>query len=157
MKETIQQTEIFKAQKLWGDAIVKIGLAYRNKNDYKKLAKDLVGEFYGYDSGRVLFKPTKASEKQFRLTFESAVSYFVGGNSEFPEDKGFALQPWKKVRFQNSGFILDGERAFAMGNYFFTDYNDVEAKVEFTFGYKKAGSGRLKIDLHHSSLPFKLH
>ena len=157
MKGTIQQTEIFKAQELWGDAIVKIGQAYRNKIDYKKLAKDLVGEFYGYDSGTVLFKPTKASEKQFRLTFESAVSYFVGGNSEFPEDKGFALQPWKKVRFQNLGFIVDGERAFAMGNYFFIDYNDVEAKVEFTFGYKKAENGRLKIDLHHSSLPFKPH
>ena len=32
--------------------------------------------------------------------------------------------------------ILDNNRAIAMGNYFFTDLNGNEAKVEYTFGYK---------------------
>ena len=40
-----------------------------------------------------------------------------------------------------------------MGNYFFTDLDGNEAKVEFTFGYKLI-DGELKIDLHHSSFPF---
>ena len=40
-----------------------------------------------------------------------------------------------------------------MGNYFFTDLNGVEAKVEFTFGYKLV-EGELRIDLHHSSFPY---
>lgn len=155
MKTLIQQSEILEAQKLWGDAIVKIGQAFRENSNFKKLAENAVGDFYGYDLGKVLFKPTKASEKQFRLTFESAVSYFVGDNTDFPEDKGFALQPWKNVRFENAGVIINSDIAFAMGNYFFTDYNDVETKVEYTFGYQKAESGKLKINLHHSSLPFQ--
>jgi hypothetical protein len=40
-----------------------------------------------------------------------------------------------------------------MGNYFFTDLDGNEAKVEYTFGYKLV-DGVLKIDLHHSSFPF---
>lgn len=155
MKATILQSEILEAQKLWGNGLVKIGEVYREDKDFKKLAENAVGDFYGYDLGSVLFKPTKASDKQFRLTFESAVSYFVGGNPEFPEDKGFALQPWKNVRFENAGIIINDNSAFAMGNYFFTDYNNEETKVEYTFGYRKAQSGKLKIVLHHSSIPFQ--
>jgi len=155
MKTNIQQSEILEAQKLWGNAIVKIGQYYRENKDFKKIAENAVGDFYGYDLGPVLFKPTKASEKQFRSTFESAVSYFVGDNTEFPEDKGFALQPWKKVRFENAGVIINSRTAFAMGNYFFTDNNDVETKVEYTFGYRKVKNGKLKINLHHSSLPYQ--
>jgi hypothetical protein len=79
----------------------------------------------------------------------------VGGSPEFPEDNGFALQPWGKVRFENAGIIVSEKTALAMGNYFFTDYNDVETKVEYTFGYRKAENGKLKINLHHSSLPFQ--
>ena len=41
-----------------------------------------------------------------------------------------------------------------MGNYFFTDLNGDETKVEYTFGYVKGADGHLNIDLHHSSLPF---
>jgi len=155
MKPVIQQTDILEAQKLWGNAIVKIGQAFRENTDFKKLAENVVGEFYGYGLGTVLFKPTKASAKQFRLTFESAVSYFVGGNPDFPEDKGFALQPWKNVRFENAGIIINDNSAFAMGNYFFTDYNNEETNVEYTFGYQLAKNGKLKIYLHHSSLPFR--
>jgi hypothetical protein len=40
-----------------------------------------------------------------------------------------------------------------MGNYFFTDLNGDEAKVEYTFGYQLQGDV-LKIDLHHSSFPY---
>ena len=41
-----------------------------------------------------------------------------------------------------------------MGNYFFTDLNGDESKVEYTFGYVKDEEGNLKIGVHHSSLPF---
>lgn len=41
-----------------------------------------------------------------------------------------------------------------MGNYYFTDKNGKEVKVEFTFGYKRAKDSRLVIFLHHSSIPF---
>ena len=42
-----------------------------------------------------------------------------------------------------------------MGHYYFKDDGEEELKVEYSFGYKKMDDSRLKIDLHHSSLPFK--
>nr|VFK78961.1 MAG: hypothetical protein BECKSD772D_GA0070982_103031 [Candidatus Kentron sp. SD] len=150
---SITQKEITNAQKTWGDAIVSIGKAYTNKEDYKALAADIVDTLYGYDEGTVLFKPTKAAKKQFRATEEEAVSYFVTGIEA--EDHGFAIQPWNKVRFENSGVIIDSDSAVAMGNYYFTDANTgKEAKAEFTFGYVKDENGKLLINLHHSSFPY---
>ncbi len=149
----ITEKEVTDAQRAWGDAIVSIGKAYQNGDDYKTLGASTVAALYGYDAGTVLFKPTKASQKQFRLTQEEALSYFVTGM--VPEDHGFALQPWTKVRFENSGIIIDGESAMAMGNYYFTDANtNKEVKVEFTFGYHKDETGKLRINLHHSSFPY---
>ena len=82
------------------------------------------------------------------------MSYFIAGDDRAcTEDKGFAIQPWTKVRFENTGIILEEKRAIAMGNYFFTDLNGDEAKVEYTFGYQLQGDV-LKIDLHHSSFPY---
>ena len=101
----------------------------------------------------VLFKPTMASEEQFRPTFQSALSYFVASNNECPEDSGFAIKGWTEVRFENAGVIVDGIYAIAMGNYFFTDQRGVETKVEYTFGYIQDEEGRLRIQLHHSSIP----
>merc|ERR1712232_1321825 len=54
--------------------------------------------------------------------------------------------------------ITSGTTAMAMGNYFFTkpddDGNDEETKVEYSFGYFLDSEGALRINLHHSSLPF---
>lgn len=149
----ISQQEILNAQKEWGEAIVTIGKAYIKKEDYKALAIKTINSLYGYDEGTVLFKPTQASIKQFRLTKSEAISYFVKGN--VPEDQGFALQPWSKIRFKNTGIIISYDTAHAMGNYFFTDaHTKNEIKVEFTFGYFKDKNGKLKINLHHSSFPY---
>ena len=75
----IARQEIIDAQKTWGQAIVAIGKAYTDKKDYKALAAETVDTLYGYGEGTVLFKPTKAAEKQFRLTKQEAISYFVTG------------------------------------------------------------------------------
>ena len=69
------------------------------------------------------------------------------------EDQGFAIKGWTKVRFENSGVIIDQGNAIAMGNYFFTSPEGEEVKVEYTFGYLKTNLGALKINLHHSSMP----
>ena len=85
-----------------------------------------------------------------------ALSYFLGGDNSFcSEDDGFAMKPWVEVKFENSGFIIDNDRAIAMGNYFFTSKDNLTVKVEYTFGYKLR-NGKLVIDLHHSSLPFSV-
>lgn len=151
MDQTITQKDIEQAQQAWGESLVQIGKTFPGK----KKAEIHVSKFYGYSEKTVLFKPTKASKNQFRLTVESAVSYFVGGNPEFAEDHGFALQPWINVRFENAGFIFTEQFAAAMGNYFFTDSTGNETKVEYTFGYFRTEKGTLKINVHHSSLPYK--
>ena len=119
-----------------------------------KEAESLINRLYGYNNGTVLFKPTKAKDNQFRLTFEGAKSYFIGENSDFSEDKGFALQPWINVRFENASVVLKENSAIAMGNYFFTETSGNVVKVEYTFGYFLNENNNLKINLHHSSLPF---
>jgi hypothetical protein len=150
----ITKQEIAEAQKTWGHGVVAIGEVYTNGGGYRKVAEDHVDSLYAYQLGPVLFCPTKAAKKQFRTTKEGAVSYFVGGDKNFPEDKGFALQPWTKVRFENAGTFIHGDYAVAMGNYFFTPKEGEEVKVEYTFGYIKGKDGKLRINLHHSSLPY---
>ena len=101
----------------------------------------------------VLFKPTLAAREQFRPTFEQALSYFVASNGACPEDTGFAIKGWTKVRFENADIVIHETTALAMGNYFFTGPEDEEVKVEYTFGYVLDGTGGLRIYLHHSSMP----
>ena len=102
-----------------------------------------------------MFKPTKAKDEQFRLTQNQALSYFIADkNKVCKEDKGFALHPWKKIRFENAGYALEDNVSIVMGNYYFTDVNHIDLKVEYTFGYKLLNK-KLKIFLHHSSLPYQ--
>lgn len=150
----ITKEEIIAAQEQWGAGIVKIGKAFTDKADYEAVAKDHIATLYAYEQSTVLFKPTKAAQQQFRGTDAEALSYFVATNGVCPEDKGFAIQPWTAVRFENTGFVSAGNSALAMGNYYFTDLDGVETKVEYSFGYMKDSSGNLRINLHHSSVPF---
>jgi len=150
----ITAEQIAQAQQAWGNGIVAIGKVFIDGGDYSKVAEDHIDTLYAFQSGPVLFKPTKAADKQFRMTREEALSYFVGGNEKFAEDHGFAIQPWMKVRFENAATFLHRNYAVAMGNYYFTPLDGEEIKVEYTFGYIKDDAGNLRINLHHSSLPF---
>lgn len=154
-KSTITQQEVTAAKQAWGEGIVKIGKAFTDKSDYKKVAEDHINKFYNYQNGTVLFKPTLASDMQFRPDFEGALSYFVGGNSKYPEDYGFAIKPWSKVRWDNLETKVIGNVALAMGNYYFTPAKGGdEVKVEYSFAYTKDANGNLKIILHGSHLPY---
>ena len=136
--------------------MVSIGSLKLQRTECETFTKKFLDDRYAFNSGIVLFKPTKCELEQFRPTKDEALSYFIAGdNRTCKEDKGFAIQPWTKVRFENKGIILEDKRAIAMGNYFFTDVDSNEAKVEYTFGYKLVGQ-ELKIDLHHSSFPYKI-
>ena len=141
------------AQKAWGEGIVAIANAHKNDGDYVGIASNHVNTLYAYQMGPVLFKPTLAAIDQFRPTFDTALSYFVASNNACPEDKGFAIKGWTNVRFENSEVIIDGGTALAMGNYYFTDPQGAEVKVEYTFGYIEDDQGNLRIQLHHSSMP----
>ena len=150
---SITKQDVLDAQKSWADGIVDIGRIFLANGDYKTRASQHIKDLYAYDESEVMFKPTLASEVPFRKTYDHALSYFVGG--EIPEDNGFAIRPWSKIRFGEQQIVVNATSATAMGNYFFTPLDsDDEMKVEFTFGYVKGSTGNLIINLHHSSLPF---
>ncbi|MAI64193.1 MAG: phosphoribosyl-AMP cyclohydrolase [Alteromonas sp.] len=151
----ITEREVIAAQKMWGDGIVEIGSVYSNNGDYSNEAADFIQDMYGYDLSSVLFKPTLAANDQFRSSFDAALSYFVGGNDAYAEDKGFAIKPYTNVKFDNVGIINNSCRmAVAMGNYYFTDTKGDETKVEYTFAYVKDSDNNLRIVAHQSSLPY---
>lgn len=144
----ITRADVEAAQTAWGQGIVAIGQA----KDAQAAAENHLDTLYNYQAGPVLFKPTKAAEDQFRGSYDQALSYFVTGT--VPEDKGFALAPYTHVRFENEGIVIDCDSALAMGNYFFTTTAGQDIKVEYSFGYVKDADGTLRINLHHSSLPY---
>lgn len=153
--DCITEAEVVQAQEEWGEGIVRIGKVYSDGGDYKKAAREHIQNLYGYDLSSVLFKPTLASIEQFRGTFDGALSYFVGGNNTYPEDKGFAIAPYTNVRWENTGIINNScNMAIAMGNYYFTTTKGDEVKVEYTLGYVKDANGKLRIVVHKSALPY---
>lgn len=146
-------SDIENAQAAWAEGIVAIGKAHAEGDDYRQAASDLINRLYAYGKSPVGFKPTLASDDQFRGSFDEALSYFVGGHIE--EDKGFAIRPWTNVRFDNEEIIINGSQAIAMGNYYFTTAEGDEVKVEYSFGYMLDDDEALVINLHHSSLPYE--
>ena len=154
----INSQDVADAQRAWGDGIVEIGRIYTAKGDYKAEAVKVLGELYGWGSDLdVLFKPTKAANPAIRLDYDEALSYFVGAESAdkpVAEDKGFAIAPWTAVRFDNKKTLFLSDSATAMGEYYFTGTDGSETKVEYTFQYRRAADGSLKIVVHHSSVPF---
>mgnify|MGYP003303109208 CR=1 FL=1 len=144
----ITKDQIYIAQKNWGDGIVKIGTLMNDESACFKFTSSFLNNIYDFKNSEVLFKPTKCAVEQFRPSKAEAKSYFIAGDDRAcNEDKGFAINPWTKVRFENSGMILEQNRAIAMGNYFFTDLDGNEAKVEYTFGYMLDDQGSLRINL----------
>ena len=151
---TMNRELIEAAQKAWGDGIVRIAAAHKAGDDYVQVARNHIETLYSYGLTPVLFKPTLAAEQQFRSTFEGALSYFVASNNVCPEDKGFAIKGWTAVRFENVDIITVGTVGLAMGNYFFTTPEGDEVKVEYSFGYILDSDGNVRINLHHSSMPY---
>lgn len=152
----ITEQEVVEAQEAWGEGIVQIGKVYSDGGDYKKAAADHINKFYAYDLSLVLFKPTLAADEQFRPSFDGALSYFVGDNQSYPEDKGFAITPWTNVRWQNAGITNNiCNMAVAMGNYYFTPAaGGDEVKVEYTIGYIRDPEGNLRMAVHKSTVPY---
>ena len=150
MKNLIREYQI-----KWANGIVELGKTKGDIVNSKKLATDFINSLYDFKNGTVQFKPTKASEFQFRNDFDSALSYFIGSNPSFADDAGFALNPWVDVEFKNDSINIFDNLGLAMGNYFFTDLKGEKTKVEYSFVYRREGES-LKIILHHSSLPYSL-
>jgi len=152
--DRITEKDIHDAQAAWADAVVTVGRFRADRAACVRTASDALDRLYAFDETEVLFKPTRAVERPFRHCRAGALSYFVGGDPEFPEDTGFALQPWREVRFENARLRIDEHGAVAMGHYHFTGVDDQVLTVEYTLGYRPSGDGSPRIFLHHSSLPY---
>ncbi|MEM9421902.1 MAG: phosphoribosyl-AMP cyclohydrolase [Pseudomonadota bacterium] len=148
----ITEAAVVAVQKKWGEGIVAIAKVHSDGGDYIARATEHINTLYAYGETPVMFKPTLAAEDQFRETFEGALSYFVG--AEGTEDSGFAIKGWTNVRWESNGIYTNEVSATAMGNYYFTGPDGSETKVEYSFGYVLDDEGDLKINLHHSSLPY---
>ena len=138
----------------WANIVLQIGNAYREKKNLDKLVSELLHDVYAFDQGDVLFKPTLAKHEQFRSKKEEFVSYFLGQNNVCKEDTGFAIKNWKSIKFENYKVVENNDNLFAMGNYFFENDKNEFLKVEYTFGFIRINNNELRINLHHSSLPY---
>jgi hypothetical protein len=157
VNNNITEAEVLAAQKGWGDALVAISTTYEQKGQAaaKALAEKVIDEAYGYQFGAVLFKPTLTTAPQtFRTTKAGALAYFVGGDSAFPSDKGFALKGWRQVEIQNAAIFIEGDVATTMGNVLLTDKTGKVTTVDKTWKFLKDSNGKLRIVVHHSSLPY---
>ena len=150
----ITKEDVVSIQKKWSDGLLDIVNQHQNNLDFTSCASEFIDRLYDYQNTEVLFKPTLAKEIQFRNSKDAALSYFIGNNSNFSEDNGFALKGWSNVKWENSGIQLFENIAIAMGNYYFTN-NEGTIKVEFSFVYKKDNNGDLRIILHDSHLPYQ--
>ena len=154
----ITDNDVNAAQKAWCDALMAIGQVYSEGGDYKMVANRLVDDLYDYQDGRVFFKPTLAfGANAFRSTKEGALSYFIAGNPNFPEDTGFALKHWVQVRYDNNatenGIQIHGEIAVTMGNFYLTSSEGEEIMVEKTLVFRRCSDGKLRLCAHKSAMP----
>lgn len=156
----ITYDEVHAAQQAWCDALVKIGKLKEEGGDYKAYAEQVLTDAYNYDYGKVFFKPTLAFGNQtFRTNKKGALAYFVGGDPDYPNDKGFALKPWVAARYdnigeKNEGIQIYGSVAITMGNVVITGKDGKDVTVDKTWVFKKDKDGKLRIIVHKSSLPF---
>jgi len=149
----MREEDIINIQKEWASGIVKMGELSNDRDSLESFTSDFLDKIYDFDN-QVLFKPTKAANEQFRNSKGSAYSYFIAGDDrECQEDNGFALSNWTEILFDNSNIIINEDIAIAMGNYTFKNEAS-KIKVEYSFVYKNYGN-KIKIILHHSSLPYK--
>lgn len=152
---TITEEEVLAALKAWGEGLVAISKAYAANKNHREVAMGVIKNSYAYHKGEVLFKPTLTSKVMFRTDFDSALSYFIGENDNFPEDKGFGIKPWAHVDFELAGIKTGKEHAIVMGNKLLLDKKGATTIANFSMAFIRDEDGSLKINLHHSSLPYQ--
>ena len=88
---------------------------------------------------------------------QRALSYFVGGDPDFPDDKGFALKPWARVWYENNaaenGIRFTEISRITMGNVYLADYQGNEIMVDKTFVFRLCRDQQLRLCVHKSAMP----
>ncbi len=155
---TITEKELTEAGINWGKGLIDISSSY-DKDDINKvssLASEILDNLYGFEFGPILFKPTLSGGIQtFRTDKEGTLSYFIGQNSKYSSDTGFALKSWREFNAETSSVFVENDIAIWMGWVSLTNKDGDVVKVDKSWGYKRNKDGILKIVLHHSSLPYQ--
>lgn len=155
VNRAITPEDIAATEANWCQALIDIGKAYETGGQAaaKALAEKVIDTAYGYEMGPVLFKPTLTVNPQtFRTTRQGALAYFVGGDPDFPDDKGFALKGWTNCKSDNEAVLIFGDTATTMGKVQLTGKDGTPVTVDKTWQYVKDDDGNLRIVVHHSSL-----
>jgi hypothetical protein len=144
------------ALQTWCDNVVATGTVHAEGGDVRACSEQVLTNFYDYDKSKVLFKPTLAyGTDTYRPTKKGALAYFVGGDKDFPSDKGFKLKPWVKVWYSKADYILHGDLGIVQCNVHFIGEDDSHIFVNKSFVFKLCDDGLVRIILHQSSLPYQ--
>ena len=158
VNQGIAEQEVLSAQQGWCSALVNISSTHEKEGQAaaKVLAGQVIDAAYGYQMGAVLFKPTLTVNPQtFRTTRDGALAYFVGGDSAYPQDSGFALKGWTQCTIDNAAVFIAGDSATTMGKVHLTGKDGKVTSVDKTWVFVKDDAGQLRIVAHHSSLEYK--
>lgn len=158
VNQAISEQEVVQAQLDWCSALVNISSTYEQSGQAaaKTLAAQVIDAAYGYQMGAVLFKPTlTVAPHTFRTTRAGALSYFVGGDADFPQDSGFALKGWSNCEIDNAAVFIAGDSATTMGKVHLSGKDGAVTSVDKTWVFVKDDAGQLRIVAHHSSLEYR--
>jgi hypothetical protein len=154
--QKITISDINSAQATWASGMYTIANTYQSGGNYSQAATNHVQNCYGFNEfTEVLFRPTTVDQQIFRNTADGAISYFIGGNTAFPDDRK-VVNPLISIRFDNKFVKIEKNLAIVSGIYYFKNTeNSPESVSEYTFAYAKNKKGALKIILHSSHKPFQ--
>ena len=62
----ITKEKVLEAQNEWGNGVVKIGSLKADRSECESFTSDFLDQLYSFQTGPVLFKPTKCAIEQFR-------------------------------------------------------------------------------------------
>jgi hypothetical protein len=154
----ITEDEVGNMNKAWGDSLANISKTYEEEgfDAAKNLTEQLIDKFFCFHLGiPVGVKPSRAVAPQtFRTTPEGVLANYVGNNSDYPNDTGFALKGWVKVENYPSTILLLGRVALFMGTYSLTNKDGNVTLLDITWGFLKEDDGNLCFTIGHGSLPY---
>ncbi len=153
-QQIFREEMVVNALKLWCSNVELICKIHAEGGDITYAANKVLSDNYDYDQGKVLFKPTLAFGPQtFRSTKEGALAYFIGGNSDFLDDKGLKLKPWVKVWFNKLDYVLQNDVAIVQCSVHFLGSDDCHLFVNKSFVLKICDDDdRVRVVPHQSSL-----
>ncbi len=147
----VDASEVARAQRAWGDALVNLSGALHDggrEGQAARAAEELLClyDLVDLESGtsglatpqrRILFVPELARIRRARTTLTEVLSYYAATNGACGEDAGLARRRrWCRVRFRNEAVVVhDATTVTAYGRYTLTADDDATLTAQFVFSY----------------------